>query len=318
MRISIIKFLLVALIQSVYGGCSRRTNVNSNIAILNDFSISIRDRIKIARSEQNLAAKKYAEAKISVNLEYLFCKLSLSENEVLSRLLNNFGKYKRNCIKLGILAFCCDLAQHLLSTINPSPELLMTEAIKNIYRDGRDLRTESTTNLISTPDNSKLRPEAMTRNNSSRTSENSNMESRTIQINLRLNKKGYPNINETSELPETAKHNFRKSEILPFEDLNEQTVLLVSSVIKRLINASLKKQNYELYNVPSNIYQLTMKRVFNEFGDSLNTIINQDVYFSPSALNLKCINSYYFFACRLIEAESTNGFEVNNPLTSLD
>ncbi|OII74879.1 uncharacterized protein cubi_03011 [Cryptosporidium ubiquitum] len=306
MRNVLILLLIIQVIQSVFAICKDKSEPSANISVLNDFSIDIKERVRYADKKQLLSARKYANTQLMIQAENVFQKLSLGYSGNWPTISKKLEKYKQRCIELGIFAFCRDLTEYLLSNLNPKPEIYIDKATKNIYNNKMHHLEETQPYEKNFIEIKTFRPFD---NNSTASTKIPKKTNEFKHINIKLYMKerqeAYEGKNELPQRQTDACYNFNNCKLLERGELSEDTILSMSSAMRSLIKASLEKKNYCYSSAPQNVFNTTMSNVFNEFKNSLIRVINQDLNISPDSLVPQYIYSYYHFACRNVEAESS-------------
>ncbi|KAH8582574.1 uncharacterized protein ELE39_001230 [Cryptosporidium sp. chipmunk genotype I] len=303
----LILFLTSLVIQYVLAICRDKCEPSLKIAMLNDFSISIEKRIQNADKKQLLSARKYASAQLEMHAYNVFQKLSLGYKENRQVISNKLERYKQRCTELGTFAFCRDLAEYLLSNLSPKPEVYIGELINNIYNNKKLHYLEDKlpcgnnfkeVNTLRSSDNNLIVSVATQRK----------ISKKDIHANIKLYMENDETYKRESLLhqEQIAKyHIFDNCKLLARSELNENTIKLMSNLMTSLIKVSLEKKGLCYSNAPQNFFNATMNSVFDELKDSLIRAINQDPYNSPDSIVLRYVYSYYHFACRHVEAESS-------------
>ncbi|KAJ1610734.1 hypothetical protein OIY81_497 [Cryptosporidium canis] len=277
-----------------------------NIAVLNDFSIDIIKRIKLANKKQMISAKRYANAQLQYNAYLVFQDISYGYNENRS-LSKKLERKRQQCIQMGIFAFCRDFFGYLLSKLKPTHERLIDEVISSIYNYHEEYilkksipieRNGNVTQTFIPYDGS------LTASIDIRKVSNQNTEPLNIKLYMNKIEDKYQTKSSSLQKPAYSYFNFDSYKLLPRSELNEDTILLLSNLMKNLIELSLERKGYAFFNVPHDIFNVAMSDAFREFKNSIYQVINQDLYASLDSLVLEYLYSYYYFACKHIEVES--------------
>lgn len=307
--------LLLSILRSIDAICGDKEHSSPGIDYLNDFSISLTERISHANKAQISAAKKFASSSLKLNLESSFQKLQIGNSDRLIKLLKRLEKDKKQCIKLGITPFCREFFEYILTGLSPKSETIITDAANSIAEKSyeRIVMTE-----LSFP--FKRFSKAKISNNSGDLTFNktsiSTTSTTTKTVFLRSKECGDEKICDKFILspgPFTIEVSELSSEkLVSRSELNQETILLVEDLLRLRISESLLSQGYSYVNAPQDLMNKVMKKVFDELENSLKKEISKDPsLLDTSGIVSKYMFSYFVYACNDLKNESLNR-QINN------
>ncbi|KAH7650484.1 hypothetical protein FG379_003556 [Cryptosporidium bovis] len=137
-KLNIFYFILFTVLHYASGSCCGEGDCGDSNGPLNDYTVSIKNRIGIANKEQMKVALACSRSYSKLKVEEAFSRLSIGNEPRIRKLEKSFSKCFKDCRKMGIVAFCRDLSNYILSDLSRTPDDVIREVTAEVTgEDGR-------------------------------------------------------------------------------------------------------------------------------------------------------------------------------------